>query len=154
MSGVREMTASPPPEGFPRIIIDTREQKPYRCPLPHIFATLETGDYSLEGYESRVVVERKSKADLYGSLGQGRERFEREAERMARFEFAALVIESDLPDLLVAPPHTKMSPKAVVGSLTTWEIRYNIHVKFASDRRHGAALTWQILGKFWREKNK
>lgn len=143
-----------PPPGFPLIIIDTREQKPYECPFPYVVKTLETGDYSLEGYEDWVTVERKSKSDLYHSLGADRDRFMAECQRMAPLEYAALVIESDLPGLLTPPPHTEMNPKAVISSLVAWSIRYNLHVFFAGDRLYAAALTWQILGKFWREKNK
>lgn len=58
-------------------------------------ANLDTADYTLDGYASRVGVERKSLADLFGTLGQGRERFVRELERLAEYKFAAVVVEAD-----------------------------------------------------------
>jgi len=42
---------------------------------------LTTGDYSIEGCEHLVSVERKSHGDLCGSLGGGRDRLEREFQR-------------------------------------------------------------------------
>jgi hypothetical protein len=88
----------------PRIIVDTREQDPLEpwrkrdangpIPLATVTATLATGDYSVEGLEQWVAVERKSIPDLYGTLfgrsgetssGEAREnqeRFRRELERL------------------------------------------------------------------------
>lgn len=56
---------------------------------------LPTGDYSLDGYENKVVVERKNLQDLFGTLGQGRKRFERELCRLSTFQFSAVVVEAD-----------------------------------------------------------
>jgi hypothetical protein len=61
---------------------------------------LATGDYSIIGLEDRVVVERKSLVDLYGTLGKGRERFEREFERMTAMDFANVVIEADWREII------------------------------------------------------
>ena len=63
-----------------RILIDTREQLPLdfaRYEVDVERATLATADYSLQGLETIVGVERKSESDLLGSLTQGRDRFER-----------------------------------------------------------------------------
>lgn len=100
------------------VVIDTREQKPFgfdglRCdvadgggPLtvPTVRGTLKSGDYSLLGYETAVAVERKSLDDLYGTLGQGRERFERELVRLSSYRFAAVVIEGDWRAILGTYP--------------------------------------------------
>src|SRR5690242_13649754 len=62
-------------------IIDTRETAPYsfaglradakdhnrQLVIPTKFAGLPTGDYSIEGMENLIVVERKSLADLYST---------------------------------------------------------------------------------------
>lgn len=96
------------------VIVDSREQSPFwfrghRCGSKRQYremivrtkvAGLPTGDYSLEGFEDRVTIERKSLSDAYGTFSHERERFERELLRMAKFENAAIVIESDWPGLL------------------------------------------------------
>lgn len=134
------------------IVVDSREQLPLTfSQAPTVRKGLATGDYSLAGYENRVAIERKSKSDLYGSLGHGRERFEREVQRLAEMEFGALVIEADLPDLLEAPAHCpRMNPRAVVASVLGWSVKYRLPVFFACDRRHAASVIWHLLEKFAR----
>lgn len=126
------------------IAIDTREQRPYAFPGAEV-RTLPTGDYSLIGLEDRVAIERKSKADAYGSLGQGRARFRREWERLAQLDYAAVVIEDTLPGFLQRPAHSKMSPASAVGTLLAWSVRYRVPVFFAGDRAHAQALTGKLL---------
>jgi ERCC4-type nuclease len=140
-------TAPPwPPELV--IAIDTREQAPWRFPQSRR-VTLATGDYSVVGLEDRVTIERKSKIDAYGSIGRGRERFKREWQRMARFEYAAVVIEASLEDFLIAPDRSLVHPSAAVGTLAAWSVRYGVHVQFASDRRLAAAWAGRVLRQFW-----
>lgn len=58
----------------PIIIIDSREQTPLTFEhFPFRCGTLQSGDYSVAGHEGRFTVERKSIADLIGSLAAGRE---------------------------------------------------------------------------------
>lgn len=64
--------------------------------MPVERATLREGDYSARGLEGRVAIERKSVSDLVGSLTHGRERFVRELERLATYDFKAIVIEGSL----------------------------------------------------------
>lgn len=136
-------------EGQPVIVIDTREQKPYRFSAS-VVRTLPTGDYSIEGMEHRVAIERKTKEDAYSSLGAQRRRFEREVTRLAQFEYGAVVIESTLCGFLHAPSYSHLTPRSAVASLLAWSVKYRVHVFFAGDRRHGNAVTAQLLEKFWR----
>ena len=78
------------------VFIDNREQAPFAFeglaadtkdgggPLVvrTTRGTLTSGDYSLVGLEGLAAVERKSPQDLFGTIGQGRERFERELARL------------------------------------------------------------------------
>lgn len=60
------------------IIIDNREQTPLTFEhFPSSCGTLQSGDYSLAGHEGRFTVEKKSVADLIGSLMAGREKQDR-----------------------------------------------------------------------------
>ena len=131
------------------IAIDTREQEPY------VFAgavtkTLPTGDYSIVELEDRVTIERKSKADAYGSLGQGRARFRREFERLSKYDYAVVVIEESVPGFLQRPPHSRMDPRSAIATLLAWSVRYRVPVFFAGDRAHGRALTQKLLHMYWR----
>jgi len=131
------------------VAIDTREQRPYRFAVCER-KTLPSGDYSIIGLEDRIAIERKTKEDAYSSLGQGRARFERELQRLARFDYAAIVIEASLPEFLQVPAFSRMNPKAAAASIVAWSVRYRVCVFFAGDRRHGNAITRQLLEKYWR----
>jgi len=144
---------SKPPVFILPIIIDTREQHPYDFPRM-IVQTLKTGDYSVKGYEDQIAVERKTKPDAYHSLGQGRERFQNEFIRLSQLKFAAVVVETSIPEFLNPPPFTKMDPHAAINSLISWMVKYKVCVVWAGDRKHGNALTYRILEKFWRSLQK
>lgn len=150
------------------VVIDTREQRPFafqglRCdatdgggPLtvPVVRGTLKSGDYSLAGHETRVAVERKSLEDCYGTIGQGRERFERELERLAAYRFAAVVIEATWPEVCAdPPPHTQLPPKTVFRSILAWSVRYPaIHWFPAGPRRLAEVTTFRILERWLKEE--
>jgi len=152
---------------IPVIVVDTREQEPYtfaglksdQVNGGHVMTvrterrTLKSGDYSLSGFETRVAVERKSLADLFGTIGQGRERFERELERLSQYEFATVMIESTWAEILNSPPaHSKLPAKTVLRSALAWQQRYpNVHWFTAGTRRTAEAITLRILERFWKE---
>lgn len=133
------------------IVIDSREQQPYDYPGAVVMA-LRSGDYSLFGYENRMAIERKTLADAYSSLGGGRQRFERELERLSEMDYAAIVIEATLEEFLKAPAFSKMNPKAAMNSLLAWSVKYHVCVFFAGNRRYGQTLTLRLLEKFWKYK--
>ena len=141
-----------------RIIIDTRETHAYTFasinPQPvKIYKGLETGDYSLEGFESEITIERKTLADLFGSTGTGRERFEREFIRMKNFDYAAVVIEAGLDDIFINPPeHSSMSRKSVFRTLISWSIRYGVKIWPCPDRNFAERLTYLILKRWYELK--
>lgn len=52
-----------------KILIDTRDQQPWEFPgIITVRRALIVGDYSLVGYDKTVAVERKSAADMAGSM--------------------------------------------------------------------------------------
>jgi DNA excision repair protein ERCC-4 len=147
------------------VIVDSREQSPFSfrgfrsdakdkhrpIVVRTAVAALKSGDYSIEGFESRIAVERKSLVDLYGTLGGGRERFERELQRLNEMEFAAVVIEAGWSSILGSPPpQSKLSPKTVFRSVIAWQQRFpGIHW-WALDTRHLAEhCCFRILERFW-----
>ncbi|RLB71034.1 MAG: hypothetical protein DRH04_02550 [Deltaproteobacteria bacterium] len=132
------------------IIIDTREQLPYRFPHPTLRKALPAGDYSLLGYESKMALERKTKADAYGTIGKGRSRFVVELERLATYDYAAIIVESSLSDFLKPPPRSKLHPKSAINSLIAWSIRYNISVFFTDNRTLGQTVALRLLEKYWK----
>ena len=154
---------------MPIIVIDTREQLNYTfsairadsregggiLTVPTRIATLPSGDYSLEGYEALIAVERKSKADAFSTIGTAnRERFVRELERLAEYQFAAVVVEAEWSEIVSNPPsHTQVQPKTLLRSVLAWEQRYpRVHWHFVPGRDAGEVMTYRILERFWRER--
>jgi DNA excision repair protein ERCC-4 len=165
------MTAKPATLCCPfTVVVDTREQRPYqfegiradandgRRPLrvPVESVTLESGDYSVKGYEDLVAVERKSLDDLYGTLGQGRERFERELVRLNSMWYAAVMVEADWQTVLASPPErSQLNPLTVFRSVVAWQQRCpTVHWWFVPDRSFAERATFRILQRFWLEREK
>ena len=147
------------------VVVDTREQHPFtfhgitgarrrELEIETCRAGLKTGDYSVRGLEDEIAVERKSKADLYGTVGRGRARFEREIERLAAMEFPAVVLECDLASLLRPPERSRVSPSSVLNSLIAWSVRHRIPVWPCPDRRFAEILTYRLLAHFWTERER
>jgi len=152
------------------VVIDTREQTPYmfadlRCdqregggPLSVLIARagLDTGDYSVVGYEKIVAIERKSLADLFHTLGQDRERFERELERLSSYETARVLVEAEWSEILNSPPqHSQLLPKTVWRSVIAWQERYpRIHWLMVPGRAFGEMAVYRILERAWKERER
>jgi len=121
--------------------------------------TLATGDYSIEGMQELVTVERKSLTDLYGTLASGRERFEREHERMKAMSLAGgracVVIEASFSESLeTAPVWSNLHPNSVFGYAVSWPSRYLTPWVWAGGRRGAEEFTYRFLEMFWREQQK
>jgi ERCC4-type nuclease len=148
------------------ILVDGREKAPYRftglradkaqrCrPLivPVEWSHLKTADYTVQGLEEVVCVERKSLADLYSTLGQHRERFEAEHQRMAEFRRACVVVEASWFEAITMPPEpSRLNPKTVFRTAISWHLRYGVPWFFCEDRRLSEVFTFRYLEKAWKE---
>lgn len=140
---------------LPTIVIDSREQTPLQFhQLPTVTAGLVTGDYSIAGLEDHFAVERKSIADLVGSVIQGRERFERELCRMRGHEFRRLLIIGTRADIEEGRYVSKALPKAVMASVDAFEVRYQLPVVWISCETEAATTVERWAWYFVREMGK
>lgn len=132
---------------IPRIVIDTREQNEYPFDgYQTVRRKLDTGDYSLEGFESRMTVERKNYFDAWGAVSTYRERFERCLARLAALDRAAIVIECNLRDFAVRPAQVqRVTPATAVGSFVSWSLQYNLPVFWCDNRRYAERITVRWL---------
>ena len=88
------------------ILVEHREKQPWtfqeilrKYPESNIqtkTARLLTGDYTLEGFEDRIAIERKSRRDAYMTLQHDFTRFDEEFSRMDKMETAWVVVETPL----------------------------------------------------------
>ena len=139
------------------ILQDTREQTPWRfpptvrvagrvTPVEVRVATLQSGDYSVLGFAGSVVVERKSVADMAGTIAGGRERFDREIARLARFRFARIVVEGTLDEVRAA---TAMSFPSILGSLASFDARAGVATVFAGSEFAATTFALGYLRRAW-----
>lgn len=132
----------------PTILIDTREQRPWTfADLPTRRATLSAGDYTVEGLEGRVAIERKSTADLIGTLTFGRERFERELDRLSSYQRALILVEGDLSTIIEGRYRSQVRPQSLVGSFGSFFGRWGIATCFAGNARNAEILARAFLVK-------
>jgi ERCC4-type nuclease len=142
-----------------KIIRDTREKKGHGW---YFRATaycdgmdckkLDTGDYSIEGYEDMIMIERKSIPDLWNSLMQGRERFYREMDRALKIPARYLIIEGTLKDVQKGMPkrYTRVRGETILANLISLEQKYGIHVIFTDkDHRIAQAHVRLLLKKLY-----
>jgi len=113
--------------------------------IDSVVSHLKTGDYSLEGLEDRVAVERKSKADAYGCVGKGRDRFVRCLQRLAAMDRGIVVIEADLADFADPPAYTKINAASAVGSYVSWMCRFGVPVVFGGSREYCERVVVRFL---------
>lgn len=122
------------PDGF-YLIQDTREQKPLWKSKPWIVNKgLKSGDYSIQGFEDSVSIERKSISDLYGSLGGGRKRFERELNRLLTYRWKGVIIEGLEAKVYHGGTFSAMHPNSVYHSLAAMETKWGLHLYYAPNR--------------------
>lgn len=138
---------------LPPIIIDTREQLPYAFEdYPTIRKGLKYGDYSLEGYEDSVAIERKSKEDAYQCVGTGRKRFERHLAGLGHTLRPLLVIECGLEEFVRPPSHTRLTAAQAVGSYISWSVRFGIPVMWLEGRSFAQRAVLRWLVAFWKHR--
>ena len=137
----------------PVIIIDSREQTPLQFTrLEARVATLPSGDYSIAGLEELFAVERKSIPDLVTCCtGQNRQRFERELHRLRGFRFKRLLVVGSEAEILQARYHSDIAPKAVLATLSAFEIRYDLPVVFSTTPQNAAIQIERWIFYFTRD---
>ena len=113
-----------------KILVDTREQKPFLfadywryADVTTKSATLTTGDYTLEGFDKKVAVERKELGDLLHCLGQDRKRFTDELERSLELDAFMVVIEANHKDIATENYRSRFRPHDAFQSITAFMIR-------------------------------
>ena len=127
----------------PVVLVDTREKIPLDFSrFPNWIAgerrqKLDVGDYSIEGMEDLLVIERKTLSDLITTLIQQRSRFFKMCEKLVQYRWRALLVEASYED--IKSPYddecTQAHPNAVSGTLDALEARFGIPVIYTSQYR-------------------
>ena len=144
------------------IIKDTREKQGYTFQAVNtkyhickgmVVRKLDTGDYSIEGLEDKVCIERKaSVVELANNVGISRRRFEAEIERMKEFPHKFLVLEFSLTDLMDFPEgsdvpdkeikNLRVTNKYMLRFLMELQINHSVNVIFCDSKKNAK---WTVL---------
>jgi ERCC4-type nuclease len=141
----------------PVVLVDTREQRPWRLLDNHPNwiggekrAALKAGDYSVEGMQELLALERKSMVDVIRSTMAVRARFIASCARLSKLRWKAILIEATYENM--KSPYREMEdletgahPNAVVGTLDAIEAKFGVPVIYTSPIRHLAeerAASW------------
>lgn len=143
-----------------KIIIDSREQNPLTFPRTQkcVVSKLDVGDYSVEEYEKRIAIERKSLPDLFQTLGRGNKRFKKELERAREYEYFAIIIDGSYRECkyksFPGSHYSSMRGYVIAQIVLTLHIKYGINVFFAEDRMESAELVRDLFRTYLKLKGK
>jgi ERCC4-type nuclease len=135
------------------ITTDSREQEGYSFSCSSIKKKLDAGDYSIEGFEHKIAVERKSMEDFVNTVIHGRKRFYKELCSLQNYEYACVVVEGSLRDLLAANYQSGAHPNSLLGSAVAIYINFGIPVFFCGDRQSACRFTEEYLKRIHRKYN-
>ncbi len=136
-----------------RIIIDTREQAPYGFACATLRRKLDAGDYSVDGQDRLVAVERKSLKDFVTTVIHDFARFAAELEKLAKLPAACVVVEADLDHVLrglAVADCRGASPESILGAAIHVGLRYGVPVFWCGSRQAARAFTDAYLRMFVR----
>lgn len=142
------------------ILMDSREQSPFLFDHPRYEGVpvktigLPTGDYSIEGFEDRIAVERKSMPDLLGSISTGRDRFAREMERSMELEAFMVIVEEPFRNLGSKDYQSRMNRNAAIQTVISWFSKYKCPWHFAESREGAEFVSFHFLRHFYERVNK
>lgn len=114
---------------------------------------LETGDYSIEGYEERFSIERKSMEDLFGCIGGDRKRFAGpggQLDRLNQLDVGHMVIEADWMHIMKGIQTTGLNNRAVSASVASWTLKYypKVHWWFMPGKRSAELMAYRLMAYY------
>ncbi len=140
------------------IIRDTREKENFGWDFPCEVKNkkLDTGDYTIQGMETSIIIERKhSPVEIGMNLGVDVKRFEKELVRLKEFSMAYLVCEFPLSSLLSFPKNcniptaklakVKTTGKFLTSSLSSLCKKYEVELIYTNGREDAISKVWDIF---------
>jgi ERCC4-type nuclease len=153
----------------PIVIVDTREKEPFPLQSNHPNwiagerrAALKTGDYTVEGMENLLCLERKSLPDMVDCSVTSRQRFIAACDRLSKFTWKAILIEATLEDIKGGFEQfdipSNVHPNVVCGTLDAIEAKFGIPIIYTStvkDLATERAASWlsKHFTYWWLEQN-
>lgn len=133
----------------PIVYVDTREQTPIEFKRS-ISIKLIVGDYTTKKHYNKLHLERKSPADLYGTILSGHKRFHKELRRAFEHQIGLIMViecseEKFYSMLWKGGKFCKVKPETLLKIITTLKERYGLTFVWCRDRRHMKKVMLQLL---------
>lgn len=139
------------------IIVDTREQQPWSFDnYTKAHKKLDTGDYSIEGLENILTIERKKSSSEFAT-NIVESRFKDVIMRLSQFKYSFLLLEFDLEDLLIYPigstvpkkmwGQVKITPAFLVKNILELQLNHNIKIIFCGNPTNAEKMAEFIFKK-------
>ena len=146
------------------VIRDTQEKKNFRTFANYdevekvIDLSLPTGDYTIEGLEETLCIERKHNISEFAK-NINEDRFERELVRMSKFYYAYLILEFGLdevdnyPNVNCVPykirPKIKVRGPFIFKRLAEISTKYQIQIIPCGHPKYAEAMVMSIMKRVW-----
>lgn len=146
------------------IIVDTREQIPWEFGYHNTAKRkLDTGDYSIEGFEEILAIERKkSVGELATNLSESR--FKDVLNRLSKIKHSYMVFEFSLDEVYQFPVGSeipkrlwdklKITGNYIIKRLIEIQLEYNIQVVFCDDPSNAEKFTVSLMKRIYERYNK
>jgi hypothetical protein len=161
------MPCKPPAPPPFTLIVDTREQEPWvprisergkALVIPVIRRKLDVGDYSADGWEHEVAIERKSLADWVGTtfgktelkdgVVDNWDRFRREIDRARGLRRFWIFIEASREEVYGRRYHSKVEPASILGRTDSLMVDLDVHVLWCGSRSEAERSMGWFLRRF------
>ena len=146
------------------VIIDTREQMPWEFGF-HATSKrkLDTGDYSIEGYEHLLAIERKkSVSEIANNITESR--FKDVLERLNKIPHSFILMEFSLDEIYQFPVGSdipkkmwdklRISGNYIMKYLIELQLNYNIHLIFCDNAENAERTAVSIMKRIYEKYNK
>lgn len=143
------------------IIIDTREQKPWSFEH-HAKANhkLDTGDYSIEGLENIVAIERKRNvAEFANNITE--KRFVDVVERLSKIPYSFILFEFNMDQVMSYPigsdipkrlwDKIRISPSFLLKHIVDLQVNHNIKIVFCGNSENAEKVALSIMRRVYKE---
>jgi len=143
------------------IIQDTKEKIPWNFLIydkcqSQLCQSLLTGDYTIQGYESDIIIERKrSVGELANNLGKKNKQFNNELERMQDFRFRYLVCEFPITRVSIFPQDSgipkklwsklRMNGQFILSTINNLCERYGVELHFCENTESAERLSYNLM---------
>ena len=139
------------------IIVDTREQQPWIFKdYAKAHKKLDTGDYSIEGLENTLTIERKKSSSEFAT-NVVESRFKDVVMRLSQFKYSFILLEFDMQDLLDYPvgstvpkrmwDKVKITPAFLIKHILELQLNHNIKIMFCGNAENAEKLAEFIFKK-------